>query len=60
MTEAYEGYLSVCCDAVSIDEVDIDSVDGDYGVPYVVANGQCSDCLATAQFYFNLKRGVSR
>jgi hypothetical protein len=45
-----EEQTSVCCEASVIGEVEFDSVDGDYGVPYVVGHGQCSDCRQWSRF----------
>lgn len=51
MKEEKWSYLleSVCCEAPVIG-VEFDSVDGDYGVPYVVGHGQCSDCHEWSRF----------
>jgi len=38
------GLISMCCDAPTVGEIDIDSVDGLYGEPWVVYAAECSEC----------------
>ena len=45
-------YRSHCCDVLPMDTVDVDSVDGDYGVPKVVAMGRCQECKETSRFRY--------
>ena len=46
-------YLSACCDAPAVDEVDFDSVDGYEGEQIVVATGECSQCEHQSRMIYN-------
>ena len=46
-----DNFLSTCCDATPLDNIEYDSCDGSYGEALPVVYATCSDCNKWARLY---------